>query len=281
MKQFKDKVAVVTGGASGIGLGIAERCAQEGMKVVLADIEESALKEAENMLKAGGTDVLAIKTDVSKLKDIEALAQKTLDAFGGVHLLFNNAGVQTGKGKTFWENTLADWQWVLGVNLWGVVHGIKVFLPIMLQQNQEGHVVNTASVAGLITSSAMGIYSVSKAAVVMLSETLFLQLKESNDPIGVTVICPSIVRTRLNDAERNRPAELSNPHEQPPTPKQQAIISMFEKSNEQGMAPEEFAGLVFDAIRNEKLYLLSHPTFNDRIQKRAENILQERNPEIP
>jgi len=280
MKEFKDKVAVVTGGASGIGLGLAQRCAREGMKVVLADVEESALKEAEKVLRTGGADVLAVKTDVSKISDVESLAADTVGAFGGVHLLFNNAGVQTGKGETFWENTITDWQWVLGVNLWGVIHGIKVFLPIMLQQNQEGHVVNTASIAGLMNSSAIGIYSVSKTAVFMLSETLFLQLKERSAPIGVTVICPATVRTRLNDAERNRPVELSNPHEQPPTPKQQAIARMFEKLNEQGMAPEEFAGLVFDTIRNDKLYLLSHPDYNIRIQQRVENILQGRNPEI-
>ena len=280
MNEFKGKVAVITGGAGGIGFGLAKHCVNEGMKVVLADVEGPALKEAEDSLRKANADVLAVPTDVSKISDVENLAAKTLDTFGGVHLLFNNAGVQTGKGKMFWEHTLADWQWVLGVNLWGVIHGVTVFLPIMLKQNVAGHVVNTASVAGLISSGAIVTYSVSKAAVVMLSESLYLQLKESNVPIGVTVACPSGVRSRLNDAERNRPSGLSNPTEPPRTPKQQAVIEMFEKLNEQGMAPEEFAGLVFDTIRNDQLYLLSHPSYNDMIRQRMENILHGKNPQL-
>jgi len=280
MNEFKGKVAVITGGAGGIGFGLAKHCVNEGMKVVLADVEGPALKEAEDSLRKANADVLAVPTDVSKISDVENLAAKTLDTFGGVHLLFNNAGVQTGKGKMFWEHTLADWQWVLGVNLWGVIHGVTVFLPIMLKQNVAGHVVNTASVAGLISSGAIVTYSVSKAAVVMLSESLYLQLKESNAPIGVTVACPSGVRSRLNDAERNRPSGLANPTELPRTPKQQAVIEMFEKLNEHGMAPEKFAGLVFNAIRNDQLYLLSHPDRNAFIQQRMENILQEKNPEL-
>jgi len=150
MKNFKDKVAVITGAASGIGRGLAERCAREGMKVVLADIEEPALKDAEKALKAGGADVLAVPTDVSRLSDIEALARRTIDTCGGVHLLFNNAGVQAGAsvGRTLWENTLADWEWLLKVNLWGVIHGIKTFVPIMLGQDTECHIVNTSSMAG-------------------------------------------------------------------------------------------------------------------------------------
>lgn len=149
MKDFTGKVAVVTGGASGIGWGIAERCAAEGMKVVIADIEEGALKQAEKTLKVGGADVLAVKTDVSKIVEIEKLAQKTLEAYGGVHLLFNNAGVNTDISlrKPVWENTSGDWEWMIGVNLWGVINGVKVFLPIMMRQNTACHIVNTASMA--------------------------------------------------------------------------------------------------------------------------------------
>jgi NAD(P)-dependent dehydrogenase (short-subunit alcohol dehydrogenase family) len=279
MQEFKGKVAVITGGAGGIGFGLAKHCTDEGMKVVLADIEGPALKAAEDTLRKANADVLAVTADVTKMSDIENLAAKTLDTFGAVHILFNNAGVQTGKGKMFWEHTLADWQWVLGVNLWGVIHGVSVFLPIMLKQNEPGHIVNTASVAGLISSGAIITYSVSKAAVIMLSENLYLQLKASNSPVGITVACPSAVRSRLNDAERNRPSGLANPTESPLTPKQQEIARIFELLNEQGMAPEEFAGLVFDAIRKDQLYLLSHPSVNNMIRQRMENILQEKNPE--
>jgi NAD(P)-dependent dehydrogenase (short-subunit alcohol dehydrogenase family) len=278
MKDFKGKVAVISGGAGGIGFGLAKHCAAQGMKVVLADIEGPALTEAVRILRSEGAEVLGLHTDVSKLADIEKLAAKTLETYGGVHLLFNNAGVQTGKGEPFWESTIADWQWVLGVNLWGVVHGIKVFLPIMLQQKTPCHVVNTASVAGLMSSSVLGIYSVSKAAVIMLSETLYLQLKENNSSIGVTVACPSVVRSRLNDAERNRPLELANPPSGPLTQRQQAIINLFQQLNEKGMPPEHFAGLVFEAIQNDKLYLLSHPDYNPAIRQRAENLLQGLNP---
>jgi len=253
------------------------------MKVVLADVEESALEETEKELKGRGADVLAVKTDVSKLKDIEALAQKTLDAFGGVHLLFNNAGVQTGvqRAKMFWENTIADWEWVTGVNLWGVIHGIKVFVPIMLQQDTDCHVVNTASIAGLVSSSGIGIYKVTKSAIIMLSETLYLQLRQRNTRIGVTVLCPSGVYSRLNDAERNRPASMQNPpEEQPLTPEQQALLKFFLEINKNAIPSDKFAELVFRAIREDQLYLLSHPESNAFIKQRMDNILQQRNPTL-
>ncbi|MHB8105016.1 MAG: SDR family NAD(P)-dependent oxidoreductase, partial [Dehalococcoidales bacterium] len=172
MKQFKNKVAVVTGGASGIGWGIAERCASEGMKVVIADIEESALQQAEKTLKAGGADVLVVRTDVSKIVDVETLAQKTIDAFGGVHLLFNNAGVNTDISlrKPVWENTIADWEWMIGVNLWGVIYGINVFMPIMLRQKTACHIVNTSSMAGLLAEPQLVIYAVTKSGILAVSE---------------------------------------------------------------------------------------------------------------
>jgi NAD(P)-dependent dehydrogenase (short-subunit alcohol dehydrogenase family) len=274
MKDFKGKVAVITGAASGIGYGLAERAAKESMKVVLAGINEDTLKKAEYEIKKTGTTTLVVKTDVSKAEDVKNLAEKTLDAFGAVHLLFNNAGVGVGIGKTIWENTLAEWKWLLNVNLWGVIHGLHVFLPIMVNQNEEGHIVNTASIGGLVSNGMLVPYSVSKAAVVALSENLDVQLKESKIPIGITVLCPGPVRTRINDAERNRPVELIDEFEQPKTEKQKHIEDIFANLNEQGMAPQEYASLVFDAIRKNKLYLLSHPEYNEAIQQRAEAVLQ-------
>lgn len=283
MKEFKDKVAVVTGAASGIGWGLAERCAEEGMKVVLADIEEAALKEAEKALKADGATVLAVHTDVSKLKDIEALAQKTLEKFGGVHLLFNNAGVQAGAsiGKPLWENTLVDWEWVMGVNLWGVIYGIRVFTPVMLQQNTECHIVNTASMAGLITEPELVIYAVTKAGVIKISEGLYLQLKRRNPHVGVSVLCPAFVSSRLGDAERNRPPELQNPPEAPQQSKQPSLLKQLQKGDLNILSPEQCAEMVFMAIREDTFYILTDPLINKLIEQRIGNILQGRNPTIP
>jgi NAD(P)-dependent dehydrogenase (short-subunit alcohol dehydrogenase family) len=279
MKEFKGKVAVITGSASGIGRGIAEHCVKEEMKVVLADVEETPLKETEQALKAKGASVLAVRTDVSKASDIENLSRKTLDAFGAVHLLFNNAGVQT--RKTIWESTLADWEWVINVNLWGVIHGIRVFVPIMLLQQTECHIVNTASIASLTSGPLMGTYRVTKHGIVGLSETLYLELQQRNAPIGVSVLCPSFVHSQLNEAGRNRPAELWNPPgENPPTPEVQALERMFQEMNQRGMPPEQCAEIVFKAIQNNTFYILTHPEYNGSIQQRMENILQGRNPAL-
>jgi NAD(P)-dependent dehydrogenase (short-subunit alcohol dehydrogenase family) len=277
MKEFKGKVAVITGAASGIGRGIAEHCVKKEMKVVLADIEEAALRETEQVLKAKGATALAIRTDVSKAGDIETLARKTLDAFGAVHLLFNNAGVQT--RKTIWESTLADWEWVINVNLWGVIHGVRVFVPIMLQQQTECHIVNTASAVGLTSGAGTATYRVTKHGVVGLSETLYLELKQRGSQIGVSILYPSFVRSRLNEAERNRPAELRNPPSKyPPTPEEQALERFFQEMNESGMTTERFAEQVFKAIQQDKFYILTHPEVNALIQRRMEDILEGRNP---
>jgi NAD(P)-dependent dehydrogenase (short-subunit alcohol dehydrogenase family) len=282
MKDFKGKVAVITGGASGIGWGLAERCSSEGMKVVIADIEEPALKQVEKTLKAHGADVLAVRTDVSKISDVETLAQKTIDTFGGVHLLFNNAGVNTdiSMRKPVWENTLADWEWMIGVNLQGVVHGIKVFMPIMMQQNTECHIVNTSSMAGLLAEPQLIIYAVTKAGIIALSEGLYLQLKQRNSPIGVSVLCPAFVSSRIFEAERNRPTDLKNPPEPPKPLQQAALVSQFNKVSPT-LSPEQSADIVFKAIREGTFYIFTDPLVQELFRQRAENILKGRNPEPP
>jgi NAD(P)-dependent dehydrogenase (short-subunit alcohol dehydrogenase family) len=277
MKDFQDKVAVVTGAASGIGRALAEKSAAVGMKVVLADVEESALKQAEEELKASGAQVLAVRTDVSQAAEVEALAQQTCDTYGAVHLLFNNAGVVA--GTTIWESSLADWQWVLGVNLWGVIHGLHFFVPRMLAQDTEGHIVNTASAAGLVSSSGLGIYKVSKHGVVTLSETLAIELAARGAKLKASVLCPEWVNTRIMDAERNRPQALQNaPEEQHMSPEMAAMVEVVRQLLQAGLPPSEVAEMVFDAIRQEKFYILTDPTIKRGVQLRMEDILQERMP---
>ena len=224
MKEFKGKVAVITGGASGIGRAIADRCVQEGINVVLADIEEASLATAEEELKAAGANVLAVRTDVSKRAEVERLARQSFDAFGQVHLLFNNAGVAAGGAP--WEATWNDWEWVMGVNLWGVLYGVKVFTPLMLAQNTECHIVNTSSAAGLIVGSGSAPYAVTKHAVVALSESMYLALEQRKSLVKVSVLCPGVVRTNIFNVERNRPPELRN-EAVPLTPEMQAGQAAF------------------------------------------------------
>jgi NAD(P)-dependent dehydrogenase (short-subunit alcohol dehydrogenase family) len=280
MKTFQGKVAVVTGAASGIGRALAERCAQEGMKVVLADIEEQALMQASRELAAQGAQTLAVPTDVSQAGDVETLARKAFETYSEVHLLFNNAGV--GGGKTAWESTLADWQWVLGVNLWGVIHGIHFFVPRMLEQQSEGHIVNTASMAGLTYGPGQSIYNVSKHGVVSLSETLYYDLALRGASLKVSVLCPGFVSTNVLDSQRNRPARLQNASdEKPVSPQAEAVRQRIQQALRDGMPPQEVADIVFAAIREEKFYILTHPTWKAAIQIRMEDILQERNPTLP
>lgn len=277
MREFRDKVAVVTGAASGIGRAMAERFAAEGMKVVLADIEQGALAKTESEMKANGATVLAVSTDVSKAADVEALANKTIDAFGAVHILCNNAGVAV--GGVSWERTLKDWQWVLGVNLWGVIHGIRVFVPIMLGQDTEGHIVNTASLAGLTSIPLHGVYQVTKHGVLTLSESLHHELTLSGAKVKVSVLCPGWVNTRIADSARNRPAELDNgPTEPTRRPEEEAFEMAARQLLAAGLPPQQVADDVLHAIREEKLYVLTHPEANDFIRTRVEDILVERNP---
>jgi NADP-dependent 3-hydroxy acid dehydrogenase YdfG len=247
------------------------------MKVILADIEEKALTNTEEEMKEAGANALAVLTDVSKAKDVEILAQKTLDAFESVHLLFNNAGVSG--GTSIWESTLADWEWVIGVNLWGVIHGVRTFVPIMLEQDSEGHVINTASLAGLASYHGSGIYKVTKHGVVTLSETLHHELTQQEAKVKVSVLCPGFVSTQIMDSERNRPVALTNEAvEEPLSPEDEMRYQAWYQAIQEGMPSQQVADCVFQAIRDERFYILTHPEHKPMIQVRMEDILQERNP---
>ena len=275
MKDFEGKVAVVTGGASGMGLGMATRFAEQGMKVVLADVEEPALQVAVTRLKQAEHDVMGVVTDVSKLESIEALAEKTLAAYGKVHVLCNNAGVGGGAGRAIWEYTLKDWRWTLDVNLWGVIYGIRTFVPIMLDQDEEGHVVNTASMAGLTPSNRP--YNISKHGVVSLSEALYEGFRDRGAKLRASVLCPGVVNTNIMFAQRNRPDELKN--ETGPTERDLRRSDAVHKfAMEQGLDPLEVGDMVVEAIRSEQFWILTHDEFDDLIRTRVEDILARRNP---
>ena len=278
MNEFEGKVAVVTGAASGIGRALADRCVEEGMKVVLADVDVEALTITEASMKGSGAAVLAVRTDVSQAGDVKALAQKTVDAFGAVHLLCNNAGV-AGTAAPTWENTLADWEWVMGVNLWGVIHGVRVFVPIMLAQDTECHIVNTASMAGLISCPGLAAYKVTKHGVVTLSETLHHELAERGAKVKVSVLCPGIVNTRIMESARNRPGHL--PATEPLDPASAAGWEALRQLVPAGMPPVQVADAVFKALRKDQFYILTHPEGKESVRTRMEDILQERNPIFP
>ncbi len=266
------RVAVITGAASGIGRGMAERFAAEGMTVVLADIEEKPLFKLETELRDKGATVLAVKTDVSNAQDVENLATRTIDAFGAVHILCNNAGVVC--SRPIWEHTIADWEWVLGVNLWGVIHGIRTFVPKMLSQNTECHIVNTASILGLIRSPGQGVYKVSKHGVVALSETLADELAQINSLIQVHVLCPGWVQTGILNTERNRPDSLQNPETEVDHTVTGGFIRNAHVEMQAGLLPAEVAEHVVNAIQNGVFYIHTHPEHKTWIQARMEGIVE-------
>lgn len=282
MKNFKNRVAVITGGASGFGREFATIGASLGMHLVLADVQQDALDTAAAELRAQGADVLAVLCDVRKADDVQALADATMARFGAVHLVFNNAGV--GSGGLIWENTQADWEWVLGVNLWGVIHGVRIFTNLMLECAKadpqfEGHIVNTASMAGLLNAPTMGVYNVSKHAVVSLTETLYQDLKLAEAPIGASVLCPYFVPTGISQSHRNRPDDVKAG---PVTTSQRASQSMSNKAVSSGkISAAEVAQWTFDAIRDDKFYIYSHPGALGNVQQRMQEVVSQTNPGDP
>ncbi|MEO8366601.1 MAG: SDR family oxidoreductase, partial [Pseudoxanthomonas sp.] len=283
MKEFNDKVAVITGAGSGFGREFARVGAALGMKLVLADIQEDALLATAGELRASGAEVLARKVDVSDGAQVDALAAATMETFGSVHLLFNNAGI--GAAGLVWENTVQDWQWALGVNLWGVIHGVRAFTPLMLAAAKasadfQGHIVNTSSMAGLLNQPNMGAYNVSKHAVVSLSETLFHDLSLVTDQVHCSVLCPYFVPTGIHQSSRNRPADLRN--DAPATQSQLIAQAMVDKAVTSGrLTAEHIAQLTFEAIRGDAFYIVSHPNALEGIRQGAEDLVALRNPSDP
>jgi len=278
MKNFKGKVAVVTGAGSGIGLALSRVFAREGMKVVLADVQADALRAAERELRDAGAEVLAQRTDVSRLSSVQRLAEKTGDRFGNVHLLCNNAGVvPPERHRPIWETSLKDWKWTLDVNLWGVVHGIHCFLPAMLAHGEKGHVVNTASIAGLMSGSGSGAYSVAKHGVVRLTEGVYASLRECKSKIGATVLCPGVVATGIFNSERNRPGSSDKDKEKTNAAYHKVAQELYKTA----MQPDQVAEQVLKAVRDQQLYAITTTAFDDAIRERMDAILQRRNPRFP
>ena len=282
--DFKNLTAVLTGAGSGFGLECARIGAKLGMNLVLADVQQDALDAASAEMQAAGAQVLAMRVDVSKAAEMDALGAATLARFGAPHFVFNNAGV--GSGGLIWENTVKDWDWVLGVNLMGVVHGVRVFTPMMLQAAKadpayRGHIVNTASMAGLVNAPNMGVYNVSKHAVVALSETLYQDLALVTDQISASVLCPFFVPTGISQSHRNRPAEFKTAGARP-TQSQLIGQAMSDKAVGSGkVTAAEVAQMVFDAMVANRFYIYSHPKAIGTVQTRLEDVLQARNPTDP
>ena len=282
INDFKNKTAVLTGAGSGFGLECARIGARLGMNLVLADVQADALQRAEAELRATGVPLLAQRVDVSQADQVQALADATMEHFGAPHFVFNNAGV--GSGGLVWENSLQDWQWVLGVNLMGVVHGVHAFTPLMLAAAKadpayQGHIVNTASMAGLLNAPNMGIYNVSKHAVVSLSETLYQDLSLVTDQIGASVLCPYFVPTGISQSQRNRP---EGAQAQDVTASQRIAQAMSDKAVTSGkLTAADVAQKVFDAVAANQFYIYSHPQALAGVQMRLEDVLQGRNPSDP
>ncbi|MBJ20978.1 MAG: SDR family NAD(P)-dependent oxidoreductase [bacterium] len=279
MKEFDGRVAVVTGAASGIGKALCERFAREGMKLVMADIEKGPLAEAAKEIEALGAEVLTVRTDVSQADDLSALAEATLERFGKVHVVCNNAGVFAG-GRT-WEAIGTDWEWVLGVNLYGVLHGIRAFVPILLEQNEPGHVVNTCSMAGLINTPFAGAYNVSKHAALSLTETLYHELNTLETPVGCSALCPELIRTGIGRSQRNRPEHLKRP-EDAGTPEQEMVEAVIQTSIDGGIPPSVMADRVFEGIREDRFYLLAEEgkSWDQACRTRLDDIRLRRNPTL-
>jgi NAD(P)-dependent dehydrogenase (short-subunit alcohol dehydrogenase family) len=283
ISDFKNKTAVLTGAGSGFGLECARIGAKLGMNLVLADVQQDALDKTVAEMQAAGAPVLAMRVDVSKADQMQALADAAFARFGAPHFVFNNAGV--GAGGLIWENSLQDWEWVLGVNVMGVVHGVRLFTPMMLaaakaDPTYQGHIVNTASMAGLLNAPNMGIYGVSKHAVVSLSETLYQDLALVTDQISASVLCPYFVPTGIHQSHRNRPAEMVERVR--PTRSQLIAQAMSDKAVSSGkISAAQVMGFVFDAVRDQRFYVFSHPHALGGVQTRLEDVMLGRNPTDP
>jgi NAD(P)-dependent dehydrogenase (short-subunit alcohol dehydrogenase family) len=287
MKAFEGRTAVITGAASGFGLEASRIAARRGMNVVMADVQQDALDgaadEIRKLARRGASAVLPYRLDVSKAAEVEALGKAVAQRFGAPHLVFNNAGV--GAGGLIWEHTLKDWEWVIGVNLMGVAHGVRVFTPLMLEAAQgdadyEGHIVNTASMAGLLNPPNMGVYNVTKHAVVSLSETLYQDLSLVSDQVTCSVLCPFFVPTGIQNSQRNRPAELREAVR--PTKSQLIAQAMTTKAVDSGkVTAAQVAQFVFDAVAEKRFYIYSHPKALASVQTRMEDIMLGRNPTDP
>ena len=280
--EFKGGTAVITGAGSGFGLEVARIAASRGMHLVLLDVQQDALEAARAELETTGAQVLAQRVDVSSEAQMAALAEAVQARFGAPHLVFNNAGV--GSGGLIWENSVKDWAWVLGVNLWGVIHGVRLFTPMMLAAAKadptwRGHIVNTASMAGLLTPPNMGVYNVSKHAVVALSETLYQDLRLVTDQIGASVLCPYFVATGIHQSDRNRPQDMAG---EKPTASQMVNQAMTGKAVNSGkVTAAQVAQKVFAALEADQFYIFSHPHALGNVQTRMEDVLQARNPTDP
>jgi NAD(P)-dependent dehydrogenase (short-subunit alcohol dehydrogenase family) len=277
MQDLKDKIAVITGAASGIGRGLAEAFVAAGMKVVLSDIEAPALHATTRLLREAGADVHAVQTDVSKPEQVDALAAATLQKYGAVHVLCNNAGISVGATPS-WRSTLSDWQWIIGVNLMGVVHGVRSFLPIMIAQNTSAHIVNTASMAGLALGGGSSLYTVTKFGVVGFSEMLYLEMQTNGLKPGISVLCPGYVDTNILRSQRNRPAGVNDISPPSNTPTSAALREWLAEQLKQGLNPRAVGEQVLAAIQEQRFYVLTHPEWNKYIEHRMQNILGGHNP---
>lgn len=276
MERLSDRVAWISGGASGIGLALARRLAREQVKLVLVDVEQAALDAAARTLRDEGATVLTLRCDVSKSDEVATAAKEALAKFGVIHIIVNNAGVGGGGGP-MWSISEADWQWTLGVNLWGVIYGIRNLLPALIASGEEGHVINTASMAGLTSTPFMGPYTATKHAVVAMSECLAKELELANAKVNVSVLCPGFVQTNINSSHRNRPADIGPTTHSPGAEKFAGVLDQLVKA---GQPADKVADEVLRAIQTNRFYVLTHPEMKPAIEHRMKQILDETQPGI-